>query len=108
VYFATEHGKIIEINLKKDACFRDTTLFSLLIKAPTTYTRINRVRQMAGKHEERQLIGAHHQKVRNQSVVSVTQMSGAGGMGGGEGTNANRNNNRRGTINFVKSLLLQR
>ena len=44
VYFATESGKILEINFTKNAFFRESTLFSLLVKAPQSYARINRVR----------------------------------------------------------------
>ena len=44
VYFATESGKILEVNYMKNAFFRDSTLFSLLVKAPQSYARINRVR----------------------------------------------------------------
>jgi len=34
VYFATESGKILEVDFRKCTLFRDTTLYSLLMKTP--------------------------------------------------------------------------
>lgn len=56
VYFATETGKILEVDFRKALLFRSTTLYSLLMQAPQSYSRINRVRQMAGMEAERHLI----------------------------------------------------
>lgn len=71
VYFATESGKILEINFAKNAFFRDSTLYSLLVKAPQSYARINRVRQMAGKKETRALINQDPNITANNRSNSV-------------------------------------
>lgn len=105
VYFATETGKILEVNLNKDCFFRESTLYSLLVKAPQPYSRINRVRQMAGKHEERHLIKPGKGGDMLVQPKRPLQMD-------DELPPEDRENvgtlQKRGTMNFVRNVIVQR